>query len=293
MKSIAVRPDQLWVTPELERSQTEKQFEDRLKASIDQIGLVEPIKVASTGERRYLIVDGVLRWRAIMAIREADASRFTTVPAYVVNHDHRFEVRYQTDIYQDLLPSQLAALVEHLHQNDHIQKTQIAAYIGVSAPTLRNYTGLWRLIQRGELFARVVDLMDAGVLPASNPYAWLRLTDEGIRTAIEVHLAIDGEPAEAWMEQQMDEAAAGRPRRLSLRTVEAITGGLPAHCYGADVEVRSKKRQLGLRRSKQQTLEGTTVDTTAAATRNLRAVARRTSDPVLKIAAESLQAVLT
>jgi hypothetical protein len=84
------------------------------------------------------------------------------------------------------LPSQLAALVEHLHQNDNIQKSQIAAYIGVSAPTLRNYTGLWRLVQRGGLFARIVDLMDAGVLPTSNPYAWLRLTTSGLTTALEL-----------------------------------------------------------------------------------------------------------
>ena len=75
MKSTAVHPDQLWVSPELERSRADKQFEERLRASIDQIGLVEPLKVSSTGKGRYLIVDGVLRWRAIQAIRAADESR--------------------------------------------------------------------------------------------------------------------------------------------------------------------------------------------------------------------------
>jgi len=27
--------------------------------------------------------------------------------------------------------------------------------------------------------------MDVGVIPSSNPYAWLRLTDEGIRLVLE------------------------------------------------------------------------------------------------------------
>jgi ParB-like chromosome segregation protein Spo0J len=291
VKTVALRPDQIVISPELERTRKDKQFEERLRASIEQIGLVEPLKVAALGERRYLIVDGMLRWRAIEAIRSEDDSQFRTVPAYVVSHDKRYEIRYQTDIYQDLLPSQLAALVEHLHQNDHIRKTQIAAYIGVSAPTLRNYTGLWRLIQRGGLFARIVDLMDAGVLPASNPYAWLRLTDKGIRMAIDRHLA-EEESAEEWVEAAMEQAAAGQLRPLPLKTVETITGYLPADCYREDEEVRSQKRELGLRRAKQMSLD-VDADSTTAALRHLRSVARRADSDVLKIAAKSLQAALT
>src|SRR5207248_11806559 len=120
--------------------------------------------------------DGMLRLRAVQAIRQADAGCFETIPAYVVDLDRRYEIRYQTDIYQDLLPSQLAALVEHLHEAENVRKVDIARYIGVSPATLRNYTGLFRLIERGGLFAKVVDLMDVGVIPSSNPYAWLRLT---------------------------------------------------------------------------------------------------------------------
>jgi hypothetical protein len=292
VKSTAVRPDQLWVSPELERSHADKQFDERLRASIEQIGLVEPLKVASSGDRRYLIVDGVLRWRAIQAIRTTDETRFTTIPAYVVKHDQRHAIRFQTDIYQDLLPSQLAALVEHLHQNDHIQKSQIAAYIGVSAPTVRNYTGLWRLMKRGGLFARIVELMDAGVVPSSSPYAWLRLTHKGLRTAL-AHLAAAGELPAVWIDRQLHEAAAGRLRRLPLQDVETITGGLPPDCYREGEELRSKKRELGLRRSKPQLgLDSASSDVKAPALRNLRLVVKQTTDPVLRIAAESLKAVV-
>src|SRR5215475_1244603 len=169
------------LSDELRRSGSAKQFEDRLRASIEEIGLAEPLKVAQLPTGNYLIVDGTMRLRAIQAIREDHPERFETVPAYLTDYERRFEIRYQTDIYQDLLPSQLASLVEHLHQSARVKKADIARYIGVSPATLRNYTGLWRLVHRGGLFARIVELMDAEVLPASNPYAWLRLTPDGLR----------------------------------------------------------------------------------------------------------------
>src|SRR5438105_4926947 len=116
MKLLEVEPDEVVVSSELSRSGRAKQFEERLKASIEEMGLAEPIKVAPLPDGKYLVVDGMMRLRAINAIREADASRFTTVQAYAVDYERRYELRYQTDIYQDLLPSQLATLVEHLHK---------------------------------------------------------------------------------------------------------------------------------------------------------------------------------
>ena len=176
MKLIELELSDLVVSEELRRSGSAKQFEERLKSSIEEIGLAEPIKVAPLPTGKYLVVDGTMRLKAIAALRKKDPAAFPTIPAYVMDYDRRYELRYQTDIYQDLLPSQLAELVEHLHQTEHIRKADIARYIGVSPATLRNYTGLWRLLQRGGLFAKVVELMDVGVIPSSNPYAWLRLT---------------------------------------------------------------------------------------------------------------------
>lgn len=292
MKTVTLRPNQVSIAPDLERSRVDKQFEERLRASIDQIGLVEPIKVAAAGKDRFVIVDGVLRWHAICAIRATDSSRFQTIAAYVVKHDRRYEIRYQTDIYQDLLPSQLAELVEHLHQTDGIQKSQIAAYIGVSAPTLRNYTGLARLVQRGGLFARVVDLMDAGVLPASNPFAWLRLTDTGLRSALG-DMAGEGMLPELWIDAQLEDASAGRARRLALKDVEAITGSLPPDCYREGEEVRSKKRELGLRRGKLAGHVPPLKEVNAVAVRNLARVIKQSDDPILRAAAESLKVAIS
>src|SRR5256885_1865232 len=108
MKLIDVDLADLDLSPDLSRSGSAKQFEDRLKSSIEEIGLVEPIKVAPLPNRRYLVIDGTIRFRAIRAIRDKDPARFATVPAYVLDYQRRYELRYQSDIYQDLLPSQLA-----------------------------------------------------------------------------------------------------------------------------------------------------------------------------------------
>ena len=239
----------LTVNEELSRSRTSKAFLDRLVASVREIGLAEPLKAARTTDGRYLVVDGVLRLDAIRTINREDPTRFRVVPVYVVDWDRRFEIRFQSDIYQDLLPSQMASLVEHLHRSEGIAKSDIARYIGVSPATLRNYTGLSRLRERGGLFALVVDLMDAGVLPASNPYAWLRLSDAGIREVLEWNFA-DGDDAEAWIEGALARARAGKPARYSIRVVEEATGDLPPDCYRHDEAVRQVRRELGRRRSR-------------------------------------------
>ncbi len=222
----------------LVRSRGSKVFEDRLRASIDDMGLAEPLKVAPLPSGKYLIVDGMIRLRAIHTLRAADHTRFSTIPVYVVDltASCRFELRYQNDIHQDLLPSQLATLVEHLHATENVRKVDIARYIGVSPATLRNYTGLWRLIQRGGLFASIVALMDEGVISSSNPFAWLRLTDDGLREALERRFTELG-TAEDGIETRIARARRGDVAPYSLKDVEMATGSLSAQffCEAEDV----------------------------------------------------------
>ena len=247
MKLLMIHPDELQLSKELSRSGSAKQFEERLKSSIEEIGIAEPIKVAPLPEGGYVVIDGMMRLRAVRAIRKKYPERFQTVAVYVFDYERRFEIRYQSDIYQDLLPSQLAMLVEHLHEAEHVRKIDIAWYIGVSPATLRNYTGLWRLLQRRGLFAKIVDLMDVEVIPSSNPYAWLRLTPAGLRKVIEDHFS-EGEPAETWIEQMVKQARQGDKQRYHGKLVETITDALPPEYYRVGEEVRSVKRDLGQRK---------------------------------------------
>lgn len=299
MKAIDVKPDELVISDELRRSGRAKQFEDRLRASIEEIGLSEPIKVALMPSEHYLVVDGVMRLRAIQAIRRDDPEAFTTLQAYVTEYERRHEIRYQTDIYQDLLPSQLATLVEHLHKTEGVRKIDIARYIGVSPATLRNYTGVGRLMQRTGLFPKVVELIDLGVVPSSNPFAWQRLTDIGLQRVLDEKFAGDDETAEEWLDRTMTAARQGQAVRYITTCVETLTGSLEqtTENYRKDEEVRGAKRDYGLLRGVGHHEMASAAPSPpkrefAAAVKHLNLVARNSDSPVLKSAARSFKAYL-
>lgn len=299
MNVVEVSPDELVVSDELRRSGSAKQFEERLRASIEEIGLSEPIKVAPMPSGHYLVVDGNMRLRAIQSIRQKDPDAFSAVPAYAIDYERRYEIRYQTDIYQDLLPSQLATLVEHLHAVEGVRKIDIARYIGVSPATLRNYTGVGRLMRRGGFFPRVVELMDVGVLPSSNPFAWQRLTAEGLRRVLTEEFADEDETADEWLGRTLAAARSGRVVRYITTFVETVTDSLPrdTRYYREDANVRSAKRDYGLLRAaghhaKQTVLDVDPQQDVTAAVKRLQQVARRSTNPVLKSAAHSFKAYL-
>jgi hypothetical protein len=287
MKLVEVAPEDLTVSNELTRTGSAKAFSERLQASIDEIGLAEPLKVAPLPKGGFLVIDGGLRLQAIRALRKANPTRFNTIPAYLYDYRQRFEIRYQSDIYQDLLPSQLAQLVEHLHEAEHVRKLDIARYIGVSPATLRNYTGLARMIQRGGLFAKVVQLMDAEVFPSSNPFAWLRLSAKGIRQVFEVFTK--NEPTKNWIDATLSRAQQGHAVRYPTDVVESVTGNLPDDCYQSSGEERSVKKGLGLQRTKR--MQKKSIDFTPAH-KHLRLISSRTKDPVIQMAAKSLSEYL-
>lgn len=289
MKLTQVAPHLLALSPDLTRSGSAKAFEERLRSSIDQVGLVEPMKVAEQPNGGYLVIDGTLRLRAIRSIREKQPNRFATVPVYVLQWAQRYEIRFQSDIYQDLLPSQLAALVEHLHSSESVLKSDIARYIGVSPATLRNYTGLWRLLQRGGLFAKIVGLMDVDIFPSSNPYAWLRLTADGIEKVLLESFTDGGEPY-SWIEQSTSSARQGPLVRFPIKFVETVTALLPAEFYRVAPEVRNIKRDLGLRRAVPSSAKLAREREGAFA--NLTRVSIQSPDPVIQSAANSLKEYL-
>jgi hypothetical protein len=285
MKCVMISPDSLVLSPELSRSRGSKPFEERLRASIEAVGLAEPIKVAPQPGGTYLVIDGAMRLQAIQGIRQHKPDAFAAIPAYVVDFTHRFELRFQTDIYQDLLPSQLAVLVEHLHQTENVRKVDIARYIGVSPTTVRNYTGLWRLMQRGGFFSQLVQLMDVEVIPSSNPFVWLRLSDWGIEVVLESSFS-DGEDPASWIERRLAMARRGHIAPFPVKYVEAATSGLGPLCYREDEEVRALKRNLGLRRA--LPIKERVVHDTSVAIEHLTVVMLQSEEPVLRVAAKSL-----
>jgi hypothetical protein len=290
MKVVELAPEDLILSPELSRSGSAKSFEERLQSSIEEVGLAEPLKVAPRPDGGYLLIDGTMRLRAILAIRQKDSTRFGRVPTYVLDFARRYEIRYQSDIYQDLLPSQLAVLVEHLHKAENVLKIDIARYIGVSPATLRNYTGLWRLMERGGLFARIVELMDVEVIPSSNPYAWLRLTDAGLHKVLVEQFGRGQDPDE-WIADTAAAARLGATQRYPLKFVELVTAALPPDCFRVGEDVRAIKRDLGLRRAAAQAKQAAKPDFKDAI-KHLTKVSKQSREPVLRAAAQSLQEYL-
>jgi hypothetical protein len=286
MQFKTIGADKLEVSGDLRRTSRSKVFQEHLVASIREIGLAEPLKVARKPGGGFVVIDGVLRLEAINAIRRSEPDRFNSVPCYIFKHDQRLEIRFQSDIYQDLLPSQLATLVEHLHSVESIRKQDIARYIGVSTATLRNYTGLWRMLQRKGLFARVVELMDAGVIPASNPFAWLRLTAAGLRHVIVTSFS-EGQDPNRWVDEKIVSARAGMAIRYSIQMVESATGDLTPEFYREAQVLRDLKRNLGRRRHEGTSKSKRQVD--GGAVRNLVRVERSSVEPVLVAAARSLR----
>lgn len=289
MKSALLPTSDLHIDPALTRTRHSKVFEEHLRASISAIGLVEPIKVAPTENGGYVVIDGVLRLKAFRSLAESEPERFARIPSYVYDFGARFELRFQSDIYQDLLPSQLAQLVEHLHQAEEVAKIDIARYIGVSPATLRNYTGLWRMLERGGLMARVVGLMDLGVMPSSNPYAWLRLSETGVTGSLlrmkDRHVGL-----EAWLNQLEDNARRGQPRRFTLKDVESATSQLPSHCYREGAEMRQTKKALGSRRGSKS---GANTRSSRPVKKQLAELMERSHSPVMTSALQSLIEAMT
>lgn len=132
--------------------------------------------------------------------------------------------------------------------------------------------------------------MDVDIFPSSNPYAWLRLTADGIEKVL-LESFTDGAEPHSWIEQSASSARQGRPVRFPIKFVETVTASLPAQFYRVAPEVRNIKRDLGLRRGVVPSSTKLAREREKAFT-NLTRVSIQSPDPVLQSAANSLKEYL-
>jgi hypothetical protein len=132
--------------------------------------------------------------------------------------------------------------------------------------------------------------MDVGVIPASNPYAWLRLEEDGLEHVLSVHFASGGD-VDAWIDERIARARRGDVAPYALKYVESVTNDLPSSFYREAEEVRHLKRDLGLRRAAAGGKADPMRDTRQAIA-YLATVSERSTDRVLQVAARSLTAYL-
>jgi ParB family chromosome partitioning protein len=184
----------------------EEALED-LKASIQEVGLLQPIVVRELGVDKYELVMGERRWRASQAVGRE------TIPAIV--RDTRDDALLRDALLEnihrvDLNPLEEAAAYQQLLDEFGVTQEELAKRIGRSRPQISNTIRLLNLP------APVQRRVAAGVLSAGHARALLGLDDPRSQEELAHRAVAEG---------------------LSVRAIEeavalAIGGGAPARGRG-------------------------------------------------------------
>lgn len=190
--------------PKQPRQNFDEEALEELKASIQEVGLLQPVVVRELAPDKYELVMGERRWRAAQALGRV------TIPAIV--RDTRDDAMLRDALLEnihrvDLNPLEEAAAYQQLLEEFGVTHEELGRRIGRSRPQISNTIRLLNLP------APVQRRVAAGVLSAGHARALLGLDDadrqevlahrvvaEGLSvraTEEAVALAIAGEPA-AW-----------------------------------------------------------------------------------------------
>jgi len=242
---LQVALDQISVNPDQPRSRFDDVGLKELAASIEEVGVLQPI-VVTKGDTGYVLVAGERRWRA------ARSAGLDTIPAVVreVEGDHTLvESLIENVQRQDLTPLEEAHAFRHLMEDYGMSQDQIAERVGKSRPAVSNTL---RLLQ---LPGPIQVMVDSGGLTAGHARALLGLEDEKYAQ----YLA-DKAFNEGWSVRQIEDAV--RTRReietpsstpsavKQLRPVEIIEleQRLTEH-LGSEVKIsyRNQKGKVAIR----------------------------------------------
>jgi ParB family transcriptional regulator, chromosome partitioning protein len=156
---------------------------EELKASIREVGFLQPIVVRQVGSTRYELVMGERRWRAAQALGR------TSIPAIVrdTRDDAMLRDALMENIHRaDLNPLEEAAAYQQLLEEFGATHDELARRIGRSRPQISNTIRLLNLppqVQR-----RVA----AGVLSAGHARALLAVDDPEAQDALAQRIVAEG-----------------------------------------------------------------------------------------------------
>lgn len=176
---------------------------DELKASIEEVGFLQPIVVRELGPDRYELVMGERRWRAAQALGR------DVIPAIV--RDTRDDAMLRDALLENihrvnLNPLEEAAAYQQLLEEFGATHEELAKRIGRSRPQISNTIRLLNLppaVQR-----RVA----AGVLSAGHARALLALEDAQAQEDLANRIVAEGLSVRA-TEEAVALALAGGPRK--------------------------------------------------------------------------------
>jgi ParB family chromosome partitioning protein len=156
---------------------------EELKASIEEVGFLQPIVVRETGGGRYEIVMGERRWRAAQAIGRE------TIPAIVreTRDDAMLRDALLENIHRaNLNPLEEAAAYQQLLDEFGATHDELAKRIGRSRPQISNTIRLLNLP------APVQRRVAAGVLSAGHARALLGIDDSEAQEQLALRIVAEG-----------------------------------------------------------------------------------------------------
>jgi ParB family chromosome partitioning protein len=156
---------------------------EELKASIQEVGFLQPIVVRETGVGRYEIVMGERRWRAAQAIGRE------TIPAIVreTRDDAMLRDALLENIHRaNLNPLEEAAAYQQLLDEFGATHDELAKRIGRSRPQISNTIRLLNLP------APVQRRVAAGVLSAGHARALLGIDDSDTQEQLALRIVAEG-----------------------------------------------------------------------------------------------------
>jgi ParB family chromosome partitioning protein len=139
---ILIPLDQIEANPAQPRKAFDEAALQELADSIREHGIIQPIIVEKTGDRRYTIVAGERRFRA------AKLAGLTEVPALLRDYSEgkRMEISLIENIQRtDLNPVEEASAYRHLMEAAGLSQDEVAARVGKNRSTVTNALRLLRL----------------------------------------------------------------------------------------------------------------------------------------------------
>jgi ParB family chromosome partitioning protein len=210
--------DSIVPNPRQPRQVFDEEALDELKASIEQVGFLQPIVVRETAPDRYELVMGERRWRAAQALGR------DVIPAIV--RDTRDDAMLRDALLENihranLNPLEEAAAYQQLLEEFGATHEELARRIGRSRPQITNTLRLLNLptpVQR-----RVA----AGVLTAGHARALLGLDDADQQDALAHRIVAEGLSVRA-TEELVSLAAADDAAKKPVQTQRRARPHAPA-----------------------------------------------------------------
>ena len=152
-----------------------------LAASIQQIGIIQPITLRQVDEERYQIIAGERRWRA------SQLAGLYSIPAYIrtISDENIMEMALVENIQrEDLNAIEIALAYEHLLDAEGMTQEKVSERVGKSRTAITNYLRLLRLPAQVQiaLQKKEIDMGHArALLAVDSPSLQIKLFNEVIK----------------------------------------------------------------------------------------------------------------